>query len=61
MLTWIAENAATFIIAIVLAAVVGAIIMKMLKTRRSGKSSCGCPCSGCPMSGGCHSPAANKP
>lgn len=51
---WIIGNLATIIICLILAAVIGLIIYKMLKNRKNGKSSCGCNCSCCPMSGCCH-------
>lgn len=51
---WIMGNLATIIICLILAAVIGLIIYKMLKNRKNGKSSCGYSCSCCPMSGCCH-------
>ena len=35
----------------VLAVVVGAIVFKMIRDKRSGKGGCSCNCGGC---GGCH-------
>lgn len=55
MLTWISGNIATIIICAVLIAVVAAVIGKMVRDKRKGKSSCGCGCEGCAMSGSCHS------
>ena len=57
MLQWIASNIWTIIICAVLIAVIAAIIINMIKKKKAGKSmvcSCG-SCSGCPMSGSCHS------
>lgn len=54
MFNWISENLATIIICAVLAAIVVAIIAGMIRNKKKGKSSCGCACSGCPMSGSCH-------
>ena len=54
MLTWIGENLITILICLVLAVIVGAIIVSMIRNHRKGKSSCGCGCSGCPMHGSCH-------
>jgi len=45
---------ATVIISLVLFAIVAGIITKMVKDKKAGKSSCGCGCSNCPMSGECH-------
>ena len=44
---------ATVIIGLLLAAVVVGIITRMVKNKKAGKSSCGCGCSGCPMSSEC--------
>ena len=55
MLAWLTENIATIIICAVLIAVVSAIIVSMIKNKKKGKSSCGCGCADCPMSGSCHS------
>ena len=38
-----------------LAAVVAAVIIHLIREKKRGKSSCGCHCAGCPMSGACHS------
>ena len=55
MFAWIFENIATIIICIVLFAVVTAIIVSMVRGKKKGKSSCGCGCADCPMSGSCRS------
>lgn len=54
MLTWIAENIATVIICLVLAVIVAAVILKPVKDKKKGKSSCGCGCANCAMAGSCH-------
>lgn len=54
MLTWISENFATIIICVILLSVVAAVIGKMVRNKRNGRSSCGCGCADCPMSGSCH-------
>ena len=55
MLTWLGENFATIIICAVLIAVVAAIIVRMVKNKKKGKSSCGCGCADCTAGGSCHS------
>ena len=55
MLTWLSQNIANIIICAVLIAIVAAIIINMVKNKKKGKSSCGCGCTDCPMSGACHS------
>ena len=54
MFAWILGNMATIIICAVLIGIVVAIIVSMVKNKRRGKSSCGCGCANCPMSGSCH-------
>lgn len=55
MFAWLSENIATVIICAVLIAIVAAIIVKLIKDKKQGKSSCGCGCADCPMGGSCHS------
>ena len=52
-------NPGTLVVLAVLVIIVGLIIYKMIKDKRSGKSSCSCggSCSGCGMAGSCHSTA----
>ena len=54
MFAWIADNIVTIIICIVLIAVIAAIIAGLVKNGKKGKSSYGCNCGSCPMSGSCH-------
>ncbi len=53
MLNWIAANGSTLLVAGILAAVVAAIVIHLVRNKKKGKSSCGC--GGCPMNGSCHS------
>lgn len=54
MLAWISENIGTILICAALLAVVAAIVAGLVRDRKKGKSSCGCGCADCPMSGSCH-------
>ena len=54
MFTWITEKLATILISAVLLLVVVLIIRKLVKDKKKGKSSCGCNCAHCAMSGSCH-------
>ena len=54
MINWISSNIGTVIVLAVLTFVVACIIYKMIKDKKNNKSSCGCNCSGCSMSGSCH-------
>lgn len=54
MFVWIMENMATIIISAVMLIVVMAIIVRMVRNKKKGRSSCGCGCAGCAMNGSCH-------
>ncbi len=54
MLAWISANIGTLLICAALLAVVAAIVVGLVRDRKKGKSSCGCGCADCPMSGSCH-------
>lgn len=55
MFAWLSANLATILICAVLLLVVGLIIRSMVRSRKEGKSTCGCDgCGSCPMSGSCH-------
>ena len=54
MLSWLAQNLATILICLFLAAVIAAILVKLVNDRKKGKTSCGCDCAHCSMSGACH-------
>lgn len=55
MLSWIVNNIGTILICVVLLLIVAAVVVSMLRNRKKGKSSCGCNCAHCAMSGSCHS------
>lgn len=54
MLEFLSANLGTIIVLVVLAIIVGAIIYKMYRDKKKGKSSCGCNCASCPMENECH-------
>lgn len=54
MFSWISANAGNIIAIVILAAIVAAIVINLIKQKKRGKSSCGCGCSTCPMGGSCH-------
>ena len=47
-------NLPTILVLLAVVAIVGAIVGKMIRDKKKGKSSCSCGCGGCPMSGTCH-------
>ena len=54
MLSWLSANIGTVLITLLLIAVVTAVIIKMIREKRKGRSSCGCGCEHCAMRGTCH-------
>ena len=53
MLSCLYENIGTIIVALAVSAAAAAIIIRAVKNRKIGKSSCGCGCSCCPVEGKC--------
>ena len=54
MLEWLAANLATILVSLALLGLVGAVVAYLVRNKKKGKSSCGCGCANCPMSGSCH-------
>ncbi|MBQ3490497.1 MAG: FeoB-associated Cys-rich membrane protein [Clostridia bacterium] len=54
MLNWLSQNISTILIALGLFCLCFAIIRKILRDKKQGKTSCGCGCSGCAMKDMCH-------
>ncbi|MDE6521048.1 MAG: FeoB-associated Cys-rich membrane protein [Ruminococcus sp.] len=44
----------TFIVATVLATIIVLIIVKLIRDKKQGKTSCGCGCTNCAMKDKCH-------
>ncbi|MDE5671723.1 MAG: FeoB-associated Cys-rich membrane protein [Eubacterium sp.] len=54
MLAFLTENLATIIIAVIVIGILAAVIAKMIKDKKKGKTSCGCGCENCAASEICH-------
>lgn len=54
MFVWLLENIATIIVCIGLLAAVAASVFSMIRSKRKGKSPCGCGCTNCSAQGFCH-------
>ena len=52
---WISENLGTIVISLVLSLAVILVVIKLIRDKRTGRSSCSCGCSSCAMAGTCHS------
>jgi hypothetical protein len=53
MFEFVAENWATIVVGIAVFAIIAAVAVKLIRDKKRHKSSCGCGCDSCPMSGGC--------
>ncbi len=60
MLQWIEANLSTILICFALIVIVAMIVWHLVQQKKQGKSSCGCNCAHCAMSGSCHSTAHRK-
>ncbi len=61
MLQWMEANLSTILISAVLVVIVAMIVWHLVRQKKQGKSSCGCNCAHCAMSGSCHSAPNSKP
>ena len=52
--SWLSANLATVLIGVVLAAILTAVAVYLIRTKKQGKSTCSCGCGGCPMKDSCH-------
>lgn len=54
MIGWLVENLGTIIISLILAGIVAMTIMRLVKDKKQGKSSCGGNCAHCGSCSACH-------
>ena len=54
MLKFLQQNWGTIVVVAVVAAIVCAVVVCRIRARKQGKSTCGCGCEQCAMSGICH-------
>ena len=55
MIQAILRNAGTIAVSLALLGLVAAILLRLRKDRKQGKSTCGCGCGCCPMASSCRS------
>lgn len=60
MLSWISDNLANILACLALGGVMFLSIFLIVRSRRKGKSSCGCSCGKCPMGSCCQSGKGTK-
>lgn len=54
-------NTGTIITGIILFSIILLILLKLIKDKKSGKSSCGCGCEHCANASHCHASKGNSP
>lgn len=54
MPAWLADHIGTIAVSVLLIVIFGAIVARLIKNKKEGKTSCGCGCSGCAMREQCH-------
>lgn len=54
MIEWITNNIGTIIVGLIVLAIITAVVIGMIRKKKNGKSTCGCGCANCPLSGDCH-------
>lgn len=60
MFSYISSHLGDIIVFLILALLVSAVIVRMVRDKKSGTGGCGCGCKGCANSPYCH-PQANDP
>ncbi len=54
MAEWLSYNLGTIMVAVILILIIAAIIRSLVRTKKAGRSSCGCNCANCALGGSCH-------
>lgn len=54
MLNFIIANGSTLVVGLGVVVLLASVTIKLIRDKRSGKSSCGGGCAGCPCNGSCH-------
>ncbi len=54
MFEFLAQNWGSIVVGLVVLAIVAAIILNLVRTKKQGKNSCGCGCDHCAASSMCH-------
>ncbi len=61
MLIWLSANTGNIIVILILALVIFFAVRTIVRDKQQGKSSCGCQCGDCSMSGSCHNRRNQQP
>ena len=59
MLAYIASHMGYIVVTLVLVLIVAAIVVRMVRDRKTGKGGCGCGCKGCANAPYCHPQTVN--
>lgn len=61
LIEWITAHWIDIVLTLAVVLLVAFVIIKMIRDKNAGKSSCGCNCGSCAMAGKCRSAAGAKP
>ena len=61
MILFLEDNWGNVLVLAGVAAVAAAAVWRLVKSKRAGRSSCGCGCGGCPSRGACRSGRREEP
>ena len=61
IINFFTANIGTIAVLLILVALLTPIVVKIVKDKKKGASTCGCGCSSCPYSGKCHAEAEKSP
>lgn len=54
MMKFLSEYGGTILVSVIVAVALTTVVIKLLKDKKAGKTSCSCGCKNCPSSGICH-------
>ena len=55
MIEWLSNNWGNILVIAIVVICVALAVRSMVRSKKAGKTSCGCGCSNCAMSSACHS------
>lgn len=60
MIAFFTQYGGTLLVGAILVIIVAAIVIKLVRDKKKGRTSCGCGCSGCANSANCHAAPHGK-
>lgn len=60
MIAFFTQYGGTLLVGAILVVIVAAIVIKLVRDKKKGRTSCGCGCSGCANAANCHTAPHGK-